>query len=588
MLSVLKKINKILVKKQKSRLILLFLMMLLGAFLEVLGVSLMIPLMTAIMQPDIIEKNELIRKICQILDLHSHQTFVIVCIIALIAVFAFKDLFLILQYYAQARFVFNNRFSAQKKMFHVFMKRPYEYYLGAETGEIIRIIQSDIGNTYALLMTLMNFATETVVSVALVITVFVIDPLMTTFVGTMMLLIMIIISKAVKPVLRREGLVFQEHAALTNKWLLQAIQGIKEVKVAQKEPFFEDNYEKSGRLLIHSEKWNTVLKNIPRLLIEMVSVCSALAFLAILLYNGKPIGELLTAFGAFAMAAVKLMPSANRIVSAVNSIAYQEPALDKMLEHLQCLEEEKLPETNQCQATGEVGDKKALSLENAIEMRKISYQYPGSSVFVLKDADMVIPIGQAIGIVGTSGAGKTTAVDILMGLLIPEAGSVLADGVDVLSAYQSWLSNISYIPQSIFMLDDTIKANVAFGLKDEEQSEEQVWNALREAQLEEFVKGLPEGLDTRIGERGIRLSGGQRQRIGIARALYKNPSVLIFDEATSALDNETEAAIMESINSLHGKKTMVIIAHRLQTIEGCDRIYRVKDGKIVLESQKKS
>ncbi len=346
------------------------------------------------------------------------------------------------------------------------------------------------------------------------------------------------------------------------------------------EAFFEENYEKSGRRTIQAEKWNSVLGNIPRLLIEMVSVCSMLALIAIMIYKGREIETLITSLGAFAMAAVKLLPSANRVVGALNAIAYQEPALDKMLENLQILESEDGRSTIE-----EAAEKKTspLTLEREISLQNISYSYPNSEQHVLKQAQMSVPVGKSVGIVGTSGAGKTTAVDIMLGLLNPQEGWVLADGVDVMSNYTEWLSHIGYIPQTIFMLDDTIRANVAFGMKREDQTDEQVWYALEEAQLAEFVRSLPEGLDTQIGERGVRLSGGQRQRIGIARALYTNPELLIFDEATSALDNETEAAIMESINSLHGRKTMVIIAHRLQTIEGCDIVYRVKDGKIERE-----
>lgn len=196
---------------------------------------------------------------------------------------------------------------------------------------------------------------------------------------------------------------------------------------------------------------------------------------------------------------------------------------------------------------------------------------------------MVIPVGKSIGIVGASGSGKTTAIDILLGLLPPQAGNVLVDGVDIRKNYGCWLAHLGYILQMIFMLDDTIRANVAFGISDKEVDDAQVWKALEEAQLKEFVQSLPDGLDTTIGERGVRLSGGQRQRIGIARALYMDPDLLIFDEATSALDNETEAAIMDSINALHGRKTLVIIAHRLTTIEECDIVYRVEHGKIKKE-----
>ena len=227
---------------------------------------------------------------------------------------------------------------------------------------------------------------------------------------------------------------------------------------------------------------------------------------------------------------------------------------------------------------------KVLNFNDKIELKDITYNYQNSDKLILDKANMIIPVGKSIGIVGASGSGKTTAVDILLGLLLANEGEVLADGVNVMEHYSEWLSNIGYIPQSIFMLDDDIKSNVAFGVKKEDQNEERVWEALREAQLEDFVRGLKDGIHTQIGERGMRLSGGQKQRIGIARALYSNPAVLVFDEATSALDSETEAAVMSSINGLHGKKSMIIIAHRLQTIKECDMVYRVGDGKIVEEN----
>ncbi len=595
MISVLKKFSLVLEKKQKKKVAILFFMMLIGAFLEVLGVSLMIPLMTAIMQPDIIETNETVAGVCAMLDLHSHRTFVIVCIAALIAVFIIKDTFLIFEYYVQNRFLFNNRFATQRKMLAIFMKRPYEYYLNAQSGEIFRMIQGDVDGTYSLLTTLLSFATESVVAAALIVTIFLVDPLMTAFVAVMMGGIMLLVARVIKPILRREGLSRQKNAALTNKWLIQAINGIKEVKVTQKEQFFETNYEKSGRKLIQAERKNAVLGQMPRLLIEMVSVCAMLALIAIMIYNGREIETLIPSLGAFAMAAVKLMPSANRIVAASNAIAYLEPALDKMLENLKALENEgelKLFREKQRNAVGandnsdeifKAENAPIITLEREISLKAITYTYPNSTQIVLEHADMTIPVGKSVGIVGTSGAGKTTAVDIMLGLLVPQEGQVLADGVDVQKNYSAWLSHIGYIPQAIFMLDDSIRANVAFGYSEEEIDDEQVWHALEEAQMAEFVKSLPKGIHSQIGERGVRISGGQRQRIGIARALYPNPELLLFDEATSALDNETEAAIMESINSLHGKKTMVIIAHRLQTIEGCDMVYRVKDGKIERE-----
>lgn len=585
MFSVLGKFNKLLNAKQKSRLAILGLVTVIGAFLEVIGVSLMLPLITAIMQPDIITSNKYIVYISNILDLHSHRTFVIVCIIAVIFVFIFKDFFLMMQYYIQARFVCNNQFAMQQKMLSGFLNRPYEFFLNAESGEILRVVQSDVPATYALLTTVLGMFTESVVALAISVTIFIIDPLMTTFVIVMMAVVVIAIAKLVKPVLKKKGEEQLINNSLMYKWLIQGITGIKEIKVGGKENFFKENFEISGKKYISAEKWRTVFSNIPRLMIEMVSVCSTLAFIAFMIYKGREIETLVPTLGAFAMAAMKLMPSANRIVAGINQVVFQLPSLNKLLEDIEMFEED---EKKYSSYRKNNSDKalKDLTFNDKIELKNITYSYQNSDRLILDKANMIIPIGKSIGIVGASGSGKTTAVDILLGILLAKEGEVLTDGINVMEHYSEWLSNIGYIPQSIFMLDDDIKSNVAFGVKKEEQDEERVWEALREAQLEDFVRGLKDGIYTQIGERGMRLSGGQKQRIGIARALYSNPAVLVFDEATSALDSETEAAVMSSINGLHGKKTMIIIAHRLQTIKECDIVYRVGDGKIKEENKK--
>lgn len=376
-----------------------------------------------------------------------------------------------------------------------------------------------------------------------------------------------------KPILRNAGVRWQKSNAITNKWLMQSMHGIKEVKVAAKEAFFVEQYAKAGRVSIECEKKNTVMGNIPKLMIEAVTVSAMLGVIAVLMLRGKNVSDLVPQLSAFAMAAVRLLPSANRVSTAFNNISYQEPMLDKMIENMRDMSE--------WEGTwGEATHETTITLEKQLELHDITYRYPNAEEPVLRNANMLIPVGKSVGIVGVSGAGKTTAVDILLGLLKPENGQVLADGKSIEEDYRGWLSHLSYIPQNIYMLDDTIRANVAFGFDLKKVSDEQIWRALREAQLEEFVKSLPDGLDTQIGERGVRLSGGQRQRIGIARALFTDPELIILDEATSALDNETESAIMDAINALHGKKTLIIIAHRLTTIEECDMVYRVENGKI--------
>ena len=585
MLRIIRKFSQILSKQQKIRVIIIAIMMVIGAFLETLGVGLILSLVSAITTPDIIMTNKYAKLVCEIFDLHATRTFMIVVIAALIFVYIFKNVYLFVEYYVQYRFICNNRFAVQCRLMETYLHRPYEFFLNAESGEIVRVVTGDTSSTFNLLSTVLAFFTEAIVSAALIAVIIITDPVMAILIASVLGGTMLLISRLVKPILRKAGLKFQKNSAKMNQWLLQSISGIKEVKVTGKEGFFLTQFSKYGRKAIDSEKKNMVLGQVPRLSIEAFSISAMLAVIAILMWRGREIDTMLPQLSAFAMAAVRLMPSVNRMTASLNQISYYEPALDKMLEHLSVAQRWQNTKDD-IQGSDSVcpeEQRDSLSLKKEIALKDISFSYPGAEHPVLEHANMLVPIGMSVGIVGASGAGKTTAVDIMLGLLKTQEGQVLADGVDIQTAYHAWLSHIGYIPQMIFMLDDTIRGNVAFGMDSKEVDELAVWKALEEAQLAEFVRSLPEGLDTQIGERGIRLSGGQRQRIGIARALYTDPELLIFDEATSALDNDTESAIMESINALHGKKTMVIIAHRLTTIEGCDMVYRVENGKIERE-----
>ena len=329
------------------------------------------------------------------------------------------------------------------------------------------------------------------------------------------------------------------------------------------------------------QKYN-LYNSTPRLLIETVAIAGMIGYMLCLMQTGVSIRQVAPSLSVLALAAARLLPSANRINTYTTSIAYFEPFFMNVSDHLQAeIHDEDMTYDEHVYRRRETVEK--LPLHREISLENISYKYPNTDVYILKEANLKIPVGKSVGIVGTSGAGKTTIVDVMLGLLAPAEGRILADGVEVRAHYKEWLKNIGYIPQTIFMLDSTIRKNVAFGVPDDEIEEERVWAALKEAQLDTYIRSLPDGLDTSIGERGIRLSGGQRQRIGIARALYEDPEVMVLDEATSALDGETEAAIMESINRLHGKKTLVIIAHRLTTIEKCDLVYRVGEQKAVRE-----
>lgn len=575
------KLKMFISKKQMFQITAIVVMMILGAFLETLGVSGIVPLVLVVTKPGVMDNNALVKTICEILNIHTEKTLVLAVVGGLVAVFIIKGLFLLAEYYIQAKFVHYNKLNMQRQLLEIYLNKPYEYYLNTNFSEILQNITENTTAAFIMLSHILGFFTEIIVSLFLLVTIFIIDPMMTALVCIVLLLLIIFLAKVIRPIMEREGRKRQKYGRQGSKWLLQAIHGMKEIKISKKEEYFLKNYVNSGKKCLEAERKDTILNSLPRILIESFSVSAMLLSIAIMVWMGNDINKLLPALSAFAMAAVRLMPSAHRIVTYMNELAYYEPALDALANNFQDLHN-----TNQHFEKSEKTEsehKKGFSLKEEIVLSDISYHYPNMEHNVLTNARMVIPIGKSVGIVGTSGAGKTTVADILLGLLKPQKGKVLADGMEVTDFYAEWLSKIGYIPQMIFMMDDTIRSNVAFGIAGDKVDDERVWKVLEEAQLADFVLELPKKLDTEIGERGVRLSGGQRQRIGIARALYANPDLLIFDEATSALDQDTEAAMIESVNHLRGKKTMVIIAHRLQTIEGCDIVYRVESEKIVRE-----
>ena len=584
MKKIIKKLMVLLDGRQKRIMVLLVFLMLIGAVLETLGVSLVIPVMNVVMDEHAVENNKYLQVICDILRIEYNDTrkLMIFTMLALIGVFVVKNIFLFIQQKAQLRFVYTNQFATSRRMMINFMERPYEYYLNADTSVIQRSITSDVNNMYGLILALLQLFSEAIVFVCLVLVSLATDVWMTVTVTLLLVVVLAIIKGILKPIMKKAGEENQDYYSGLYKWIDQSVMGIKEIKVANKENYFINEYAKCGAGYVSAVQRYNLYNATPRLLIETVAIAGMILYMMFQILQGTAVSEIVPQVAALAVAAMRLIPCANRINNHLTSISYFEPFFMGVSDNLQEeIRDESINYDENAYKQKVKVDK--LEIKEKIELKDIVYKYPNTEVLIFDHADMEIPVGKSVGIVGTSGAGKTTVVDILLGLLRLQSGEILADGVEVREHYQSWLKNIGYIPQSIFMIDSTIRKNVAFGYADEDIDDEKVWRALKEAQLDEFVRGLPEGLDTSIGERGIRISGGQRQRIGIARALFEDPEVLVLDEATSALDNETEAAIMDSINRLHGKKTLIIIAHRLQTIEKCDMVYRVEKGKVARE-----
>ena len=565
-------------KKQKRQMAGLIIMMIIGAILETMSISLIIPVVTAVIQPDVLDKYEIVRTVCGFLHITTNVQFTIVSMVAMILVFVAKDAFLFWQYRCMYRFVYRNQFQTAERLLRSYVNKNYEYFLNAETSVIQRSITADINNMYALVLAMLQLASEIIVFISLGIVLFVMDPKMTLTLVVLLVITLVVIKNIIKPIMNRTGKANQDYGARMYEWITETVTGIKEVKVNAKEQYFIGQYLKQGKGYVNAMETYSMFSNTPKLLIEAVCIAGMIAYMLVLVLGGEDVSNMIPIISAFAMAAVRLMPSASRINNQLTQISFCEPFFLNVSDNLlEDISEDKID------LSYAVDAKEKLPVTKEIELRDITYKYPNTDKYIFDHANLTIPVGAAIGIVGGSGAGKTTIVDIILGLLQLEHGEILADGVPVKEHYREWLKNIGYIPQMIALLNTDVRHNIAYGLKEEDIDEQKLQHALTEAQLTEFVEGLPEKEKTGIGERGIRISGGQRQRIGIARALYEDPEVLILDEATSALDNETEAAIMESINRLHGKKTLIIIAHRLQTIEKCDMVFRVENGKIVKE-----
>ena len=582
--SLFTKLNYIFDRKQKGQLVILAVLILIGGVFETLGVSMILPVVSIILSPDALHRNiakiPWLQNVLISIGLDSDLKLTSALLIILILLFVIKNSYLLFLIHRQNTFISRSRNDMISRVMREFLNRPYEDYLGADIPTVFRITDSDIPKTFTLMLSLLSLSTELVVSLCLGIVLLFVNWQMTVLIVFVLLILTLISTKLLKPRLNTIGRRNQETQSRIAKWRLQAIYGLKDVKVLNRQDFFIRNYYEQGKIGADIDRTYTVLNSVPRLMIETVFMAVVMLYVLIYILGGGDATELLPQLTAFGVAAMRIMPSANRINTHITTIAYNQFSLDFVYENL--TESMKADKAMRAERAAIAGP--ALHLEKEIELKDITFSYPDSDVKIFDKANMTIKKGQSVGIMGPSGAGKSTIVDILLGLLHVQSGEILCDGSNIFSNYDSWLAQIGYIPQSIYLVDESIRENIAFGIDEDQINDDRIWEVMEEAQLADFVKGLPEGLDTKIGDRGVRLSGGQRQRIGIARALYHDPEILVFDEATSALDNETEAAVMEAINSFQGRKTMVIIAHRLNTIEKCDVIYEVKDEKITATS----
>lgn len=575
MIKITRKVLRILSSRQKMIAVFMLFLMLVGGLMESLGVSLILPLIGAVVDSD--WRNKWYASLlCDFFNINSQADYIIVLLIALSVVFIVKNAYLLFEYYFQYSFISKSRFLIQKRLMHEYIMKPYSFYLNSNSGEIIRVVLNDTNQAFQLLTYVISFYTEGIVAFILAITITIISPLIAFFLTVILLIELFFISLFIKPVMRKMGNLQRTEYALCNKWILQAIQGIKSIKVSHTEEFFENEFCKHSEAVVCVDGKNLTLNNVPRLIIESFTVSGILLVIMVLVFRGLDLAMIVPQLSAFVVAAVRLLPSINRISSSINILPFLEGGLDNTITVLDNKSSVHIP--SRYVSPVDIEEASDIGKFCSIDLRNVSFCYPHSQEVILDNVNLKILKGQSIGIIGPSGAGKTTVVDIMLGLLPVSGGGVFVNDVEIDICSKTWLNKVSYIPQSVFLMDDSIKNNILFGQS--MISEERVCDVLRDSQLLEFVEKLPDGMDTIIGEQGVRLSGGQKQRIGIARALYTNPEVIFFDEATSALDNDTEEAIMKSIESLRGHKTIIIIAHRLSTIKKCDAVYKVENKTI--------
>lgn len=570
--NIFQKINFIFDTKEKVKLILLLFGILLTTVLELVGVVAIMPFVNVVMDPTVIERTAYLNWLYNILKLNSVNVFIAILGLILIIVYIAKNLGLILLYYAQYAFTFNTQKKLSSRMLKCYMNQSYTFHLLNNSAELMRNIESDVTMMFQAIISIFGLIAEVCVCAILGVYLLIQDKSIAVGLAVILGLFVLIFAKPFKNYLTRIGNEDRFYRAGITKWLHQSLGGIKETKILAREEYFCEQFDSNYSDWSERQKKYRLLQVAPRPVMEGVCITALLGVIILKLLHGTNSAYFITTVSVFAVAAMRLLPSVNRITTNYGMVMFNMPAFDAVYRDLKDIEELQKEMINK-----KVTDEKLL-FEKQIRLQKVSFSYPGKEENVLEGIDLEIRKNQSVAFVGPSGAGKTTLVDIILGILEPTEGKVLVDTLDILEYQEQWRKNLGYIPQSIYLMDDTIKNNILFGNKCED--EEQLWKAIEEAQLKEFILSLEKGIDTVIGEDGICLSGGQRQRIGIARALYTNPSVLVLDEATSALDNETEEAVMEAINHFTGNKTLIIIAHRLSTIKQCDVIFEVKEKKV--------
>lgn len=568
----IKQMRYIFNRSQKVRLVGLFIVFIIATFFELLGVAAVMPLIDVMMDPAVIFNTWYLDWLYNKFSFTDETAFLLFLTISLIIIYIVKNIIVSVMYKLQYSFTFISQRTLATQMMECYMKQPYYFHLTNSSADLLRSINTDVSSMFQGILSMLQLLAELMVCMALGIYLVIKDKSIAIAVLLFMMVYLFLIARKFKTYVTALGKKDLGYATNIVKWLQQSFGGMKETKVFGREKFFLDQFTHNYYEWADCEKEYRYLQVAPRPIMEAMCITALMSVIALKLLNGTSSDYFISTISVFAVAAFRLLPSVNRITSYLGVINFNKPFLNAVYEDLRAIEG--LDKNN---LSLDIPEKKII-LNNEISIRNLSFKYPTGEDYILQNISFEIKKNTSVALIGASGAGKTTMADIMLGALPPSDGSIYVDGVDVFSNIRAWQQNIGYIPQTIYIMDDSIKNNILYGAGEYDQ--EKMNKAIERAQLKDFIGTLSEGLETNVGEAGVRLSGGQRQRIGIARALYNDPDVLVLDEATSALDNDTETAVMEAIEGLAGQKTMIIIAHRLTTIRNCDVVYEVKDKNV--------
>lgn len=579
---VVQKIYRVLTREQKKSSVKAFFSIIITSLLELLGITVIVPFIGAVMGVDSLIHNKYFILIMQAFHIEEPEPTIILIMIGilLILIYIIKNVCLVFSRQIQAMYQINLQKEISVMMLKAYLNHPYEYFINTNSAEIIRGVESDVVGFAQIVQILFGCLAE-LLTVTLILG-FVLTMDFLTSIGLVIVafLCVVIIVFGCKNIMAEIGMQYRIVSIMRSKYIHQTINGIKEIFVMQKKHFFLDSYEAAYDREIAITKINLFINALPERIIEVLVVCGVVIIVCVRIVQGYAAEEYISQLAAVAVSCFRLLPSLGKLTNGASQIIYFMPCLDAVYENTVKFKHY-TGEFDDMSDTTEDNGAEQLIFQRTIKINDITWRYTNGNTNVLEHLSLKINKGESVALIGESGAGKSTLADIVMGLLYPQQGSIQVDDIPINQNYYQWSQLIGYVPQSVYLIDDTIRNNIAFGIPKEKIKDEAVWSALKQARLDQFIMKLPHGLDTIVGERGIKFSGGQRQRIAIARAMYYDPEILVLDEATSALDDETERAVMESIDSLQGKKTLIIIAHRLSTIQKCDKIYEVVDRKAV-------